>query len=99
MTRTDSIATTIAALQAELVEQAASAAAAIAAAQDHAVRLGSELAVRDAQIAELRARIAELERRVWWLDHWGLDPEAFMRTVRGRTLWAAVRVLRAARRR
>jgi trehalose-6-phosphatase len=87
---------TIAALRAELADQAARAAGAVAAAQDHAVALAYQHA---ADLVLANARIAELERRVWWLDHWGFDPEAFMRTRRGRALWAAVRVLRAARRR
>jgi hypothetical protein len=87
---------TIDALQAELAEQAARAAGAVAAAQDHAVQLAQQ---HEADLAVADGRIAALERRVWWLDHWGFDPEAFMRTRRGRALWAAVRLLRAARRR
>jgi hypothetical protein len=86
---------TIVALQAELAEQAARAAAAVAAAQDHAVALARKHAE---ELARADARIAALERRVWWLDHWGLDPEAFMRTRRGRALWAAVRLARRLRR-
>ena len=79
---------TITALQTELADQAARAGAAVAAAQDHALELSHAY----------EARIAALERRVWWLDHWDFDPDAFMRTRRGRALWAAVRVVRAMRR-
>jgi predicted thioredoxin/glutaredoxin len=86
---------TIAALQAELAEQAARAAAAVARAQEHAAGLVRE---RTDELARADARIEALERRVWWLDHWGLDPEAVMRTRRGRAAWAAVRLARKLRR-
>jgi hypothetical protein len=94
MAATDS-SDTIAALQAELADQAARAAGAVAAAQDHAAALAHQHA---AELALANARIAALEQQVWWLNHWEFDPEAFMSTRRGRVLWAVVRILRAARR-
>src|SRR3954452_4301594 len=56
-------------LERELVDQAAQAGAAVAAAEDRAVGL----------TREHEEAIAELKERLYWLDHWNVDLNELMR--------------------